>query len=191
LKFPDSIAEMRRTGAINASILHFMDFKNDPHYAWMGTGDLKTLDGKVWRGIGEVVTMQGGGQQVGLIANNMTLTMAGNSDLLTDDLVSKTLDGANQIYGQRYFAAVQFFDENWQPTDNYRVFYVGVMDKMTYKKNADQRLITLNIESVFVRRRAPRLEMFTDRSQKNDYPTDRGLEFVSALKTRTVLFPKY
>jgi hypothetical protein len=136
---------MRRTGHINASVLSYLNFKNDPHFLWMGTGDLKSLDGQVWKGIGDIVAMQGGGQQVGLIANNMTLTLAGNSDLLTDDLISKTLDTANQVYGRRYFAAIQFFDEKWQPVDSYRVFYVGVMDKMTYRKNVSQRSISLNI----------------------------------------------
>ena len=182
---------MRRTGHINASVLHYLAFKNDPHFLWIGYGTLTTLDGRVWKGIGEVVSMQGGGQQVGLVANNMTLTLAGDSDLLTDAIIAKTLDTSNQVYGQRYFAAIQFFDEYWQPVDDYKIFYIGVMDKMTYRKSVAQRSISLNIESAFVRRRAPRLEMFTDRSQKNDYPSDRGLEFVSSLKTRTVLFPNY
>jgi hypothetical protein len=191
MRLPETIAVMRAGGRINAGILHFMDFKDDPHYCWMGFGDLVTKDGITWKGIGDVVSMEGGGQQAGIIANNLTLTLAGSSDLITDEMIARALDSENQVYGRRYFTAIQFFTEDWQPTDSYRVIYVGVMDRMSFKRSATQREISLNIESPFVRRRVPRLELFTDRDQRSKYPDDLMFEFISGLRDKAVQWPKF
>jgi len=191
MRFPEAIAVMRAGGRINAGVLHFMDFKDDPRRAWMGRGPLVTYDGKTWDGIGDVVTVSGGGQQVGVVANNMTLTFAASEDVITDDLVAKAIDSEAQVFGRRYLMAVQFFDEDWQPVDQYRVIYAGVMDRMSFRHSASERILTLNIESPFVRRRTPRLETFSDRDQKSKYPNDKALEFISSLKDKTVLWPKY
>lgn len=191
MRLPETIAVMRAGGRINAGILHFMDFLDDPHYAWMGFGDVVTSDGLTWKGLGEVVSMQGGGQQAGVVANNLTLTVAGDSDLISDDLIAKAIGSEAQVYGRRYFTAIQFFDEDWLPTDSYRVIYVGVMDRMAFKRSATVREISLNIESPFVRRRVPRLELFTDRDQRSKFPADRMFEFISGLKDKAVQWPKF
>lgn len=191
MRLPETIAVMRAGGRINAGILHFMDFLNDPHYTWMGFGDVVTADGLAWKGLGEVVSMQGGGQQAGVVANNLTLTVAGDSDLISDDLIAKAIDSETQVYGRRYFTAIQFFDEDWLPTDSYRVIYVGVMDRMAFKRSATTREISLNIESPFVRRRVPRLELFTDRDQRSKFPADQMFEFISGLKDKAVQWPKF
>ena len=191
MRFPESIATMRAGGRINAGVLHFMDFADDPTYLWMGFGDLVTTNGLLWRGMGDAVTIEGGGQQIGVVANNLSITLAGSSDVITDDFTAKALESETQVYGRRYRMYIQFFTEDWQPADSYRTIYVGVMDRMTFKRSADLRQITLNIESPFVRRRVPRLELFSDRDQKSKYPTDRALEFMSDLKQKSVDWPKY
>lgn len=191
MRFPAAIAHMRAGGTINANVLHYLGFASGAMRVWHGFGPLVTTDGRTWDGIGDVVTIEGGGQQQGVVATNLTLTLAAGSDLLTDDLIAKALDSENEVYGRRYFMAVQFFDEAWQPVDDYRAIYVGAMDRMSFKRSADVRQIVLNIESAFVRRRTPRLQMFSDRDQKSKYPTDKGLEFMSSLKNKTVTWPKF
>jgi len=156
MRFPDAIATMKAGGRINAAILHYLGFTSGAMRVWQGFGSIETADGLTWNGIGDVVTVDGGGQQAGLVANNITLTLAAGSDDLTDDLVQKAIASEAEVYGRRYFMAVQFMDGGWQPVDTYRAIYVGVMDRMTFKRSADLRQITLNVESPFVRRRTPR-----------------------------------
>jgi hypothetical protein len=191
VRFPEAIALMRAGGTLNAGVLHFMDFTSGAMRTWNGFGDLVTSDGASWRGLGDVVSIEGGGQQAGVVATNMTLALAADSDLLTDDMVSRALNSETEVYGRRYFMGIQFFDEDWQPVDDYRVIFVGVMDRMTFRRTVEQRQIALNVESPFVRRRTPRLQTLSDRDQKSRFPDDHGLEFVSSLKSKTVKWPKF
>lgn len=188
---PETIAAMKRDGAINAGILHYLAFKGNATYLWMGSGPLKTADKIVWTGIGEAVTVEGGGQQAGFVANNLTLTLAASEDVITDELVAAAINSETQVYGRRYVMYLQFFDAEWQPTDNYRAIYSGVMDRMSFKHSADLRQLILNVESPFVRRRSPRLETFSFTAQKSKFPDDMMLEFMSDLKNKTVRWPDY
>jgi hypothetical protein len=191
MRFPEAIAHMRAGGTINASVLHYLGFASQPMRVWHGAGELVTPDGYRWQGIGDVVSIEGGGQQLGVVATNLTLTMAASSDLMTDDMIARALESEAEVYGRRYFMAIQFFNEHWQPVDAYRAVYVGVMDRMTFKRSPGLRQITLNIESPFVRRRTPRLQTFSDRDQKSRFANDKGLEFISSLKDKTVIWPKF
>lgn len=191
MRFPAAIAHMRAGGTLNANVLHYLGFTSEPKRVWHGFGELVTPDGRAWQGVGEVVSIEGGGQQQGVVATNMTLTLAAGSDLLTDELIATALDSEDEVYGRLYFQAIQFFDEDWQPVDDYRAIYVGAMDRMSFKRSSTLRQIILNIESAFVRRRTPRLQMFSDRDQKSRFANDRGLEFMSSLKNKTVLWPKF
>ena len=191
MKFPAAIAAMERDGSINAGILHYLAFKQNAHYLWMGSGPLTTADGNVWDGIGDIVTIEGGGQQAGFVASNLTLTLAAGADIITDDLVQAAINSESVVYGRRYVMYLQFFDADWQPVDGYKAIYSGVMDRMTFRHSADLRELTLNIESPFVRRRAPRLETFSYTAQRSKYPDDLGLEFISGLKNKTVKWPDY
>lgn len=193
MRFPGAIAAMRAGGTINAAVLHFLDFKDGAMHAWNGFGDMVTRDGQLWRGIGDVVAIEGGGQQTGVVANNVTLTLSAPSDQFTDEMNQRAINSENQVYGRRYIMAVQFCDADWQPVDDYRSIYVGVMDRMTFRRNYNEGTsqISLNVESPFVRRRVARPALFSDRDQRAQYNADRGLEFVSGLANKTIKWPKY
>jgi len=191
MRFPTAVTTMRAGGKLNAGVLHYMNFSSGLKRVWHGFGTLRTTDGAMWDGVGDVVTIDGGGQQSGVVASNMTLTVAATSDLLTDEIVAAALASETEVYGRLYYMAIQFFDEDWQPVDTYRVVYVGTMDRMTFKRNADLRQITLNVESPFVRRRTPRLETFSDRDQRAKFPTDEAFEFISGNAAKNPIWPKY
>lgn len=191
MRMPDAVDVLRRGGSLNAGVLCYFGFASGAQRVSLGAGDVTTHDGARWRGIGDVVSIEGGGQQAGVVATNMTLTLAASSDDLTDDVIARALDSEHEIYGRTFFMALQFFDAAWQPVDAYRVVYVGFMDRMSFRRTAGLRQVELNIESPFVRRRTPRLQTFSDRDQRRRYPGDRGLEFLSSLKDKSVTWPKY
>lgn len=191
MMFPEAIEHMRAKGRVNVSILHRMDFKSGTSRAWHALGPLVTGDGQAWTGIGSVVSIEGGGQQAGVVAPNLILTLAGNSDLISDDLTRMALNSETEVYGRRYGLALQFFDDDWQPTGAYRYIYSGIMDRMEFRRTALTREIRLNIESPFVRRRTKRARFFTHKDQQREWPNDRGLEFISTLASKTVTWPKY
>lgn len=181
------LAAAATNGAIRAGLLVFMDFVDEPMWAWLGNFDLTTTDGRIWKGIGDVVSVEGGGQSLGMVAPSMSFTIAA-----TEEMLALAKESRNRVYGRRIRVAIQFFDEDWQTLDQPQVWFSGVMDHMRIKfAQGGQHLITLLAESPFVRRKTPRILPLTDAAQKERYPGDRGLEFVAGLKDKTVNWPVF
>lgn len=193
MKFPAAIAQMKATGKINVATLYTFEFASGIARMWSGIGDLVGIDAHTYAGCGDLVSVEGGGQQTGFVAPSMTLTLAGDSDLITDTLTQRIINSESEVYGRWFRMALQFFGEDWQPLDAPLYIYAGVMDRMEYTRDgvAGTRAIKLIVESPFVRRRTPRVMMWTDKDQKRRDPTDRLLEFLSGLQNATVTWPKY
>ena len=185
MKMPEAIALMRAGGTLNVAVLHYLNFADGAAYLWQGFGPL-TTQGITYQGIGDVVSVEGMAQQAGVVATNLTITLAAGSDLLTDPLLTRVLSQQSLVKGREYQMSLQFCDEKWQPVDTPRVVFVGAMDQMQIKRTPETRQVILNVESFFVRRRVPRLETFSDRDQKSKYPNDKGMEFQSGLKNKIV-----
>jgi hypothetical protein len=186
VKFPETIAEMRRTGKLNASILIYMDFLGDPQAVWLGVGDLKTKNGITWKGVGTAVNIEGGAQQAGLASPNLTVSLAATAEMLT-----KAKSSADQINGRRILVAVQFFDEAWQPVDNTIPIYNGVMDRISFQIEPDKKFITLYCESPFVRKHSPRIQYWTSADQNVKYPNDRLFDSVPGLQDKIITWPVF
>jgi hypothetical protein len=191
MKFPEIIAHMAAGGKISAAKLHFLDFLNNRQWVWEGFGPLTTYDGQEWQGVGDVVSTEGGGYQAGTIAGNLKVSVAARSDQLTDKIIQAAINSENEVYGRRYFQAVQYFDEAMQPVGQFILVFVGIMDRMSVRQSADTRSITLNVESPLVRRRTARVSYFSDVDQRRRDPTDRAFEFISTLANKSVSWPKY
>jgi hypothetical protein len=191
VRIPSVLSYIRDHGKINLARLHFMDFRFDPMRAWEGFGRLATIDGQVWDGVGDVVTVSGGGYQSGLSATNMVVTVAAGADVLSDPIITAALKSESRVYGRRYIQYLQFFNEDWQPVDRPKPVFVGVMDRMSFSYTADQRQVILNIETPFVRRRTPRTDYFSGPSQKKRDANDTFLDGLSALRDKTVTWPDY
>lgn len=191
MKFPALMAEMRAGGRIVAQRLHYFDFADGVVQAWEGFGEFTSTDGRVWKGAGPVVRVEGGSYSSGLVSNNMKLTVAIEKDTISDAIINAAINSHSVVKGRRYFSAIQFFDDNLQPLDAYYPYFIGVMDRMTYRATATTREITLNVEGPFVRKKTPRLVYFTDRDQRRRKADDGFLQFVSTLQSKAVTWPKY
>ncbi len=191
MRFPDLVQAMAEGGRITAAKLHYFDFKDAPVWAWEGFGPLRTYDNQLWQGIGDVVSTEGGGYQAGIVAANLQVNIATSVDGLPDEIVQAALNSESQVYGRRYFQAVQYFDDDLNIIGQFIALFVGVMDRMTFKQSADIRQITLNVESPLVRRRTARVQYFSDVDQRKRDADDRAFEFISALRDKTVSWPKY
>lgn len=191
MRFPELVQTMAAGGKITAAKLHFFGFRDEPKWVWEGFGSLTTYDGQVWQGLGDVVSTDGGGYQAGIVAGNLQVNIATSVEGLPDAIVQAALNSESQVYGRRYFQAVQYFDENQAIIGEFIAIFVGVMDRMTFRQSADLRQITLNVESPLVRRRAARVQYFSDLDQRSRDATDMAFEFSSTLQNKTVSWPKY
>jgi hypothetical protein len=192
VRFPEVIATMRAGGRITVARLHYFDFASGPVRLWEGFGPLTTVStGEVWQGDGKVLRIEGGGQASGLFSANMKLSVALDENANTDPIVKAVLSAQSEIYGRRYFCALQFFNEAQRSVDGYKPYFVGAMDSVSYKATATTREVTLNIEGPFVRKKNPRVTYFSDRDHKRRAPDDDFLSRISRLQTKTIQWPKY
>ncbi len=191
MKFPETINALREGRRVAVQRLHYFDFASGPVHAWEGFGDFISHDNRTWTGAGPVVRVEGGGYSSGLTAQNMKLTVAIEKDDVSDRIVQAAINSESEIYGRRYFAAFQFFDDEQQRLDAYFPYFVGVMDRMVYRATATTREITLNVEGPLVRKKTPRLMYFTDRDQRRRKANDGFLQFISTLASKGVTWPKY
>jgi hypothetical protein len=192
MKFPAVIAAMRAGGRITAERLHYFDFASGPIRVWEGMGKLITPStGEDWDGTGKIIRIEGGGQASGLFSANMKLTVAFDRDSSADPIIKSVLHTQSEIYGRRYFCAIQFFNENLKPIDSYRPYFVGVMDRVTYSATATAKEITLNVEPPLVRKNNARVTYFSDRDHKRRAADDDFLSRISRLQTKTIQWPKY
>jgi hypothetical protein len=187
MRFPTAIAAMRDGGSIRAAILVRLDFKTAPKAVHLGNGNIITLDGTVWTGLGDVISIEGGGQAAGMVAPQMIFTVPATREML--DLADDT---ANEVYGRFIGVALQFIDENWQAVDSPRVIFTGIMDHMRSQigRNGTASL-KLIAESPFVRRATAIVKSFTDADHQAQYPGDRFFEFVPGLKDKKLAWPVF
>lgn len=191
MMFPETMQAMREGRRVSVQRLHYFDFKSGPVHAWEGFGDFISHDGRTWTGAGPVVRVEGGGYSSGLAAGNLKLTVSIERDDVSDQIINAAINSQEEVYGRRYFTAFQFFDDDLQKLDPYRPYFIGVMDRMTYRATAVTRELTLNIEGPFVRKKTPRLMYFTDRDQRRRKSNDGFLQYISTLQSKAVTWPKY
>lgn len=185
--FSDTVAAALSGATVRASLLCFMDFVGDPQRVWAGFGTLKTNDGAIWSGLGELGGVSGLSAAVGTTAAPMTLTLSG----VKPDLLAIAVNSSNQVKGRTCIVSLQFFDDAWQPLDNPYAIRSGLMDVMTPQLTLAQATISLTVEGRWVSRRRPKLGLYTDRDQEGRYPGDRGLELVASLVNKAIRWPSF
>ena len=191
MKFPTVLKTMRAGGSVTIERLHYLDFKSKTFRIWEGFGPLSTPEtGETWEGQGKVVKVEGGNVASGVTASNMKIGIAFDRESLPDPIIKAVLNSQEEVYGRRYFAALQFFDEAMQPIDRYYPYFVGVMDRVEYNATASTKEVTLNIETPFVRKNNSRVTYFSDTDFKRRAPDDDFMSRISKLVTKTISWPK-
>lgn len=191
MKMPSAMAAMRATGRVNMAILAQYFFADQTLQLWSGTGPLTTLDGLQWQGAGKLVSIGEIDQAVNTEAVGLTTKLAHDSTVLTDSLINEAIKSQANVKGRMFILGQQFFDENWQPVEAWRSLFIGGMDQISIRMTAELREVQLTIEGFFAQRSMPRPLYYSDRDQKNDYPNDRGFEFVSSLREKNVQWPRF
>jgi len=188
---PETIAALQRGTAQGIGWLFFMDFKSGPQWAWSGTGPLTTADGRVWQGVGDVLSVSGGEYAVGSESGNMQITVRAKRDSLSDPVMRAVARSESEIYGRSCFAAIQFFDRNMQCTDRYQIYFIGFMDQATAKVSAGEREIVLNVESPLMFLAHHPVEFYSDRDQRLRDVDDGSFKHVSATRTKQIQWPVF
>jgi hypothetical protein len=148
---------------------------------WTGYGEL-TYDSEIYTGSGDLIQMNRVDETQSLTANNVSFELSG----IPSSLVSIAL--AEDYQGRPINAWFGVLDSNFSLiADLYQIFS-GYMDTMQIEDDGLNAKIRVNSESELIVLKESKERRYTPEDQKQDYPSDLGLDFVPLIQDIELTF---
>lgn len=165
-------------------ILVFLDWPNDPVYAWNGYGNL-SWDSQTWVGTGHLGTFSPISESGDLRANGTALTLSG----IPSDLITKAFANDFQgVDGKIWLGEIS--SDGTLPIDPYLAFD-GFIDNSAFEESGidggETSIITVNLEKEMIDRRIVGRRN-THEDQQIDAPGDLYYEYVAWLANNPIPF---
>jgi hypothetical protein len=154
-------------------------FDDETVRMWSGTGPVN-WDGHTWGGAGDLLGIDAMPETTTVRAEGTTVSLAGVDPANIAIALSKDFQGrtANIWLG--------FLDDNFQVIVSPYMIFSGRMDQMPIRDEGAQSTISVQAESHLVDLTKARTVRYTDETQKELYPGDKGLEFVEAIQEEPI-----
>lgn len=196
--FPETIAADLAGKKVQACFLVLFDFTSAPVRLWIGgNGRLRTNDGALWDGLGQIGAISGVEQAVNGDAPEMSFTLSGVDSAI---LRLARAEYSDEVKGRIVYVLVQFFGvedpddpDNQRPLDLPYPIAAGrcLRPEFLTNRESGEKAVTIKAESLFSLRSRPRYAMYTDADQQRRFPGDKGFEFVGTLINKVVTWPDY
>lgn len=173
--------ESLRSGKVAADYLVHMDFVDSPKRWWTGWGDVE-IDGQIWQGIGDLISVPSLPATLSDAAPSVTFTLQG----ATTEMIALSRAARTRVKGQSVTVYQQFFETDyWTPLMPAFVVYKGKMDVLSFLsvRGDDGNLIntiSVSAHGLFTNRNDAKSTRWSDVDQKALYGTsDTGCERMS------------
>ena len=150
-------------------------------YLWNGIGNL-THDSKTYIGAGNLLSISSIAENVELKAAGVTVVMSG----ISDPLLSKAQ--TEDYQGRELTIKLGGFDSSGNVIADPIIVFSGFMDTMTISDGGDTATIAVTVENRLVEFEKTRVRRYTDNDQRILHPTDKGLEFVSQIQEKEIVW---
>jgi len=170
------------SGFLDASMEVFyaveLEFDSGTVRLWNGTYDA-TIEGETYLGSGSLLSFSEVEESGEIAARGITLSLTGiDSGFLATAL--------GEDYQNR--SARLMFGTIESGTFSAYTVFKGRMDVMTITEGAEFATIEITAESRLIDLERPRVFRYTSEDQKILYPTDLGLDYVSSLQDKQILW---
>ncbi|PNG27000.1 hypothetical protein [Methylocella silvestris] len=183
--FVNTVAAYVSGQIVQAALLVAFEFADQTVRVWSGLGDL-AAGGETWSGIGELGSISNIESAIGDVAPQVTFSLSG----VDPSLIAEALANSGNVKGRNVTVYLQFFDSAMQPLDCPYAIYLGLMDVMKVKADSPtQRIVELTSETLFTRRGVAPWGYLSSSSQRGLYPSDAGLDYMSAMQNVTTGWP--
>lgn len=157
-----------------------IDFDSGSLYMWNGYGNL-SYDGKTYLGSGQVMNLSSIEETSEIEAKGASITVTGIPSSFLSLALSEPYQGREcRIYFGTYDVGVYTFQE----------IFTGELDQMNISEEGSTSTITVTVESVLIKLERPTIRRYTHEDQKSRYPDDKGLEFISSLPEKEIVWGK-
>ena len=150
-------------------------------YLWNGIGSL-TYDSKTYIGAGNLLAISPISENVELKASGITVQLSGISDPLLAKAKTENYQGRE--------LSVKFggLDSNDSIIADPVIVFSGFMDTMTISEGGETATITVTVENRLIEFEKTRVRRYTDNDQRIDHPNDKGLEYVSQIQEKEIIW---
>lgn len=186
MALPEDVSAVVSSRNPGIGFLIKFDFVSVTKRVWTGFGKLPTLDGNVWDGLGDIISIDGLSQLSSTSASSGTLTVSGVSASLL-----QTAIGEEDEYLQQ---PVSFFLQGFQGRtliSNPCTLAVRIMTGMEISRTGDTRSIAITHESPYIGRNQGANGYYTDQDQQRRFPGDRACERTPFLVFKREAWPAY
>lgn len=166
------------------------DFKSESLRLWEGGhGTLRTADGQMWAGAGQLGQIGDIESSIGGTAPSVEFSLSG----VDPTVLAKALSASDEVKGRLVEVYLQHFNEDWSPLDGLYQTFSGIMDRMPVSAppGSPTRTIKLVAETIWTQRGFAPFSFISDRDQKRLYPGDRGCEQVAAMASKSIQWPVF
>lgn len=195
----DAIDAMLQGKTVYAALLFYADFENGAGRFWSGPTKLRTRDGNEWFGSGAMISLDVLSPALGTTAQPATIKISG----VDEDFITQILPNLDVAIERDCIAYAQFFGDGevaglFEPLGDPIAIGGWVSDQIQFDGNAEQRVVSLSLESYFVGRSRSPASYYSYSEQKDrsiamgyDATTapDEGGEFMTSLQNKNIKFP--
>ncbi|MGM5018728.1 hypothetical protein [Tardiphaga sp. 367_B4_N1_1] len=186
MSLPSPVEEVIGSSVAEHAFLVKFDFVSETKRVWTGFSKLRTLDGQVWDGLGELVSISGlSGMRSGSAPAGKITASGVSPDLLPIAL------GESDEYQRRPVAIFFQAFANRVPVYDPCPLLLRIMTTISIDRTGDTRSLSINHESPYVGRNNPANGWYSDRDQQTRYPGDRFCERAPFLFFKQERWPDY
>jgi len=157
-------------------------------YLWNGVGTRSLTresdsSSQNYTGLGDLLQMDTVEETGDISAKGATISLSGidnNSGTLFQKALSTPYQGRK--------CKIYFGVMNGSTPSNIEEVFSGYMDQMTIDEGPETTTITLSVENKLVALERPSANRYTSAYQKSQYPSDKGLDFISGLQTKKIVW---
>jgi len=177
---PAVLAELS-AGVVRPAIFFESAFPSGVLRLWSGLGPI-TWAGQTWTGAGTLLAVSPIEETTDVVAGGTTVTLSG----VPTDLVSLVIADAQQGAPGRLW--IGMLSAGGAVIADPVAWFTGRLDVPTISDGANTCTITVTYESRLIDLGRARQWRWTDESQKALYPGDRGLEYVTTIQDRQIVW---
>lgn len=186
------LAALSNKGSVRYVTLAHLKFKTAPEVRLFAGSGIFDAAGHEWVGLGVLIQIDGLADQRGTASNPVTFTMSG----VDPSVLPLALQDTEEVAEQPITVYLQLLDDDEQPVGRLIPIFFGLMqppsiDRSDLDGGGATCTVTLSAENMLVGKSKPPQGRYTDRDQRQRYPSDRFFERVAETKNLVILWPNY
>lgn len=186
-RLPATLAALQEARTVRMARLVRLDFTSGSQFLHQGCGPLRTADGQVWQGIGQLGQISDIDRAVVPTGGAPTLTLSG----VDPGLIAKTFQASSEVKGRPASIFDQHFNDDLGLLDAPMAICSGLMDRMVISDQGDTATITVSLVTLLHNRRRPAFAYLNAASQRRLFPGDGGADQIPRLAADTQRWPLY